>query len=201
MRFISRTILDPALRLGLLSLICLAAIFYIQQTQQSRIENNQRQALEKTLKQVLPASIGSDINLERQKLAQQDQEYYPILQDAEVHGVILPVVSLRGYNGQIHALVAINKRLQIIQMRIQSHRETPGLGNAIDIQRSNWILQFNGKSLYTIGTNAWQLKKDGGQFDHISGATISSRAVVDVARSALQFVQSQKPQLFPMPAP
>ena len=107
---------------------------------------------------------------------------------------ILPAVAPDGYTGDIHMLVGVNRDGSIAGVRITKHRETPGLGDKVDLRRSNWVLSFNGASL---GAPArWAVKKDGGDFDQFTGATITPRAVVAAAKRALQYAERHHPALF-----
>ncbi|MFC1750278.1 RnfABCDGE type electron transport complex subunit G, partial [Pseudomonadota bacterium] len=77
-----------------------------------------------------------------------------------------------------------------------SHKETPGLGDAIEIARSDWITQFDGLSLGNPEKKDWKVKKDGGQFDQLTGATITPRAIVKAVYRALVYYRANREQLF-----
>ena len=99
----------------------------------------------------------------------------------------------KGYNGDILLLTAISVDKKIIGIRIISHRETPGLGDKIETVKSNWINQFS-NILYN--KNSWRLKQDGGQFDVISGATITSKAIVNSTNELLTYVYKNSGIIF-----
>jgi electron transport complex protein RnfG len=109
---------------------------------------------------------------------------------------ILTVVAPDGYNGAIRLLVAVTSNGTISGVRVISHRETPGLGDAIEIRRSDWILGFDGHSLDTPGERGWAVKRDGGDFDQLTGATISPRAVVGAVYKSLKYFEKNKAALF-----
>ncbi len=111
-------------------------------------------------------------------------------------GVILEAIAHDGYSGDIKLLIAINADGSISGVRVLSHKETPGLGDYIDIAHGEWIKLFNQKSLQTTPTNQWLVKKDGGQFDYMVGATITPRAVVKAVHKTLQYFEENKAQLF-----
>ena len=115
--------------------------------------------------------------------------------NGEFAGAIIPVDALDGYSGRIAILVGILADGTISGVRVLEHRETPGLGDKIDITVSDWILDFNGKSLNSSPAPRWQVIKDGGDFDQLVGATVTPRAVVDAVRRALQFFQINRMQL------
>tara|TARA_B110000858_G_scaffold90802_1_gene104942 strand:- start:2272 stop:2940 length:669 start_codon:yes stop_codon:yes gene_type:complete len=110
--------------------------------------------------------------------------------------IIVPVTSSDGYSGDIKMLVGINVNGTIAATRVLSHKETLGLGDKLDISKSDWILGFNGKSLSNPKPELWKLKKDGGYFDQFTGATITPRAVVSQVLNALVYYEKDKLRLF-----
>jgi electron transport complex protein RnfG len=113
---------------------------------------------------------------------------------------VLTSLARDGYSGQIRLLVAITTEGTLLGVRVASHSETPGIGDAIDAHKSPWIRTFAGHSLTDPPENRWRLQKDGGDFDAISGATISSRAVVAATRRAMQYFDLHREQIFAAPA-
>ncbi len=109
---------------------------------------------------------------------------------------IIEVVAPDGYNGSIHLLVGIDMDGTLTGVRVIAHRETPGLGDDIEADRSVWILQFNGLSLNNPGSEKWAVKRDGGVFDQFTGATITPRAVVKAIYRSLIFFSANKTSLF-----
>lgn len=104
-----------------------------------------------------------------------------------VSGVILPVLVRDGYSGDISLLVGILPDGSLSGVRVTSHRETPGLGDKIDLRIDNWILGFEGRSLNSPPESRWAVRRDGGDFDQFVGATITPRAVVNGVKKALLF--------------
>lgn len=104
-----------------------------------------------------------------------------------VIATIIPATSHEGYSGDIHMLIGVYRDGTVAGVRITNHRETPGLGDGIEIARSNWIRQFDGKSLNNPTAEYWAVRKDGGTFDQLTGATITPRAVTQAIRQVLQF--------------
>jgi electron transport complex protein RnfG len=101
-----------------------------------------------------------------------------------------------GYSGNIKLLIAIKDSGEISGVRVISHKETPGLGDKIDINKSNWILKFNGKTLTSPDEDGWKVKKDGGIYDQFTGATITPRAIVKAVRRALDYFNNNHDKLF-----
>lgn len=110
--------------------------------------------------------------------------------------VILEAIAHDGYSGQIKLLVAINLDGTISGVRVLNHTETPGLGDYIDITKSKWIKLFDGESLNKTSASNWAVKKDGGVFDYMAGATITPRAVIKAVQKTLQYFDENKTMLF-----
>jgi electron transport complex protein RnfG len=117
-------------------------------------------------------------------------------QQQQTAGVILEAIAHDGYSGDIKLLIAIRADGSISGVRVLAHKETPGLGDYIDIAHGNWIKLFDNESLKKTAAEKWQVKKDGGQYDYMVGATITPRAVVKAVKQALQFYQQNKQTLF-----
>jgi electron transport complex protein RnfG len=111
-------------------------------------------------------------------------------------GVILEAIAHDGYSGDIKLLIAIRADGSISGVRVLAHKETPGLGDYIDITHGNWIKLFNDESVNKTPAEKWQVKKDGGKFDYMVGATITPRAVVKTVLKAVQFYEMNKQSLF-----
>ncbi len=110
--------------------------------------------------------------------------------------VILEAIAHDGYAGDIKLLIAIKYDGSIAGVRVLTHKETPGLGDYIDVAKNNWIKLFNGESLIKTVGEKWAVKKDSGQFDYMAGATITPRAVVKAVHKALQYFEANKTALF-----
>lgn len=108
--------------------------------------------------------------------------------------------TFKGYSGEIKLLVGIYTDGTIAGVRINSHTETPGLGDKIQTNKSDWILSFDGKKYQESTEDKWEVKKDGGSFDAFTGATITPRSVVHAVRDALIYFEQNKTQLFNTPA-
>jgi len=110
--------------------------------------------------------------------------------------VILEAIAHDGYSGQIKLLVAINLDGTISGVRVLNHTETPGLGDYIDITKSKWIKLFDGESPNKTSASNWAVKKDGGVFDYMAGATITPRAVIKAVKQTLEYFEENKATLF-----
>jgi len=110
--------------------------------------------------------------------------------------LILPAVAPDGYTGPIHIIASISHSGVIRGVRVIKHKETPGLGDKIDLRKSDWIRGFEGKSLDNTPTADWKVKKDGGDFDQLTGATITPRAIVQAVYKALLFFRENREALY-----
>lgn len=184
----------------------LAYIFGITRTP---IEASEREARLALFKQILPESAhDNDLLKNTIQIAPSALLGNTLPSEANVAklnnkaaGVILEAIAHDGYSGDIKLLIAIHADGSISGVRVLTHKETPGLGDYIDILHSNWIKLFNGESLSKaaakpLAEREWQVKKDGGKFDYMVGATITPRAVVKAVYKALQFFEANKQALF-----
>ena len=113
---------------------------------------------------------------------------------------LIQTSTFKGYSGEIKLLVGIYTDGKIAGVRINSHTETPGLGDKIQTNKSDWIYSFDGKRYQESSASKWEVKKDGGSFDAFTGATITPRAVVHAVKDTLIYFQKNKTQLFNTPA-
>ncbi len=169
-----------------------------------RILEQQRASLRSTLNEVLPAQRYSNALLDDTTTVQNpallgsDEPItaYRARRGTQPVAVLFPVVAPDGYSGDIRLLVGILANGELAGVRVLNHRETPGLGDAIETRRSDWIRQFAGLSLDAPPANAWTVRKDGGEFDQFAGATITPRAVIKAVRQALVFFEQNQAILF-----
>lgn len=110
--------------------------------------------------------------------------------------VILETLAPDGYSGDIKLLIAVRVDGSLAGVRVLAHKETPGLGDYIDLAHGDWIRLFEGLSLENKPLKAWKVKKDGGDFDYMAGATITPRAVVKAVAKAMQYVSEHQSELF-----
>lgn len=113
---------------------------------------------------------------------------------------LIETVAPDGYSGTIRLLVAVRADGRLLGVRVLAHKETPGLGDAIDERKSDWILRFTGRSLADPAPDGWKVRKDGGQFDQFTGATVTPRAVVGAVEDALLYFDANRRRIFEMPS-
>lgn len=112
---------------------------------------------------------------------------------------IMQVTAPDGYNGDIVLLLGVTTDGVVSGTRVISHRETPGLGDDIELRRSDWITGFDGLSLKASTTSDWAVKKRGGQFDAFTGATITPQAVVLAIHRALLWLERHTDTVYALP--
>jgi electron transport complex protein RnfG len=169
-----------------------------------RIEANQRARLLASLSSVLDQDLLAR-DLDPVLISAEDPE---LLGNADPIDVFVPVdgatplaaifaiVAPDGYNAPISLLVGLEVPSgRITGVRVIAHRETPGLGDLIDIEKSRWILQFDGKSIDDPPAPAWAVTKDDGQFDSITGATVTPRAVIRAVYNTLLYFDLHRDEL------
>ena len=168
------------------------------------IAEAQRQALEANLNQLVPADrydnrITEDaIEVTAPEWLGTDQpvKVYRARKDGQPVALFATPYAPDGYSGPIQLLIGVYADGTLAGARVLAHKETPGLGDAIEERRSPWILAFTGKSLGNPEPARWKVKKDGGAFDQFTGATITPRAMVKATRKFLEYVQTHQAQLF-----
>lgn len=121
---------------------------------------------------------------------------YRALRDKNPVGAVFEAVTPEGYSGPIRMLVGIQLDGKVSGVRVLSHTETPGLGDLLELRRSDWILSFNETSLQTPAIEQWAVKRDHGTFDQFTGATITPRAVVKLVKQCLLYFQAHQDTLF-----
>lgn len=190
--------------LTLFAVLGAGLVAYSFQITQEQIKANQRAALLRNLNAVIPTNL-YDNQLFEDSRQMQNEAFLGTPEPVMIYRarkgkqpvacVILPIAP-NGYNGRIQLLVGINYEGKLLGVRVLSHQETPGLGDNIELRRSNWILKFNGLSLTNPKESGWAVKRDGGIFDQFTGATITPRAVVKAVHNTLIFYQHYRDEIF-----
>ena len=201
-----RNMLRVALIMSVFSIVFTAMIAIVFEMTHTIVAKNEENAKLALLEQVLPAgSYDNDLlhtaislsQAESQKLGNEEVSHvYRAQKQGQTEYIIVEATAPDGYGGKIRLLVGINRANVLQAVRVLAHNETPGLGDYIELAKSNWILQFNGKSFQKPEAREWKVKKDGGVFDYMSGATISSRAIVKAVNRTLAFVSTEHQHLF-----
>jgi len=204
MQMIRQSVSRNSIILGIFAIATTGMIVLTANLTRDSISKAVEDTLKKSLFEVMPRDrldndlLNDQLSLPADKLlgTKAAKAAYVAKQNGDPTGVILQAVAPEGYGGSINLLVGIDSQGAITGVRvIPPHFETPGLGDAIEMQKSPWILSFNGKSLANTPESHWRVKKDGGEFDAFTGATITPRAVVDAVYKALQYFDANKANL------
>ena len=200
---LSRSMLKNSLVLALFAAVTVAVVAITQQSTKSRIATAERDAQIRALGEILPAHsydnalLDNVIYLNESLLGhRKDTPAYLASAGGQPAAVILQVTAPDGYSGSIQLLIGIMADGQLSGVRVIQHKETPGLGDRIELAKSPWIKSFDGKSLTNPNEQGWAVKKDHGDFDQFAGATITPRAVVSAVHKALQYFDHNHAELF-----
>jgi electron transport complex protein RnfG len=168
------------------------------------IKRNEELTLLRKLNTIIPAeSYDNDLLADTRLIKPQpllgtdeDTRVYRARKGNKNVAAIFSSIAPNGYNGPIQMLVGVYTDGRLAGVRIVKHRETPGLGDAVELTHSRWILGFDNKSLTDPDTKHWKVKRDGGIFDQFTGATITPRAVVQAVHDALLYFDKNQAMLF-----
>ncbi|MDR0633932.1 MAG: RnfABCDGE type electron transport complex subunit G [Azoarcus sp.] len=187
--------LYPPLLLGTVTLLASASLAWAARATQAAIQQAEARDLRDSLVQVLPAGFAD--NDPAADSATVDiggvapLTVYRARRDGAVRGAMFGV-SGKGYGGEIKILMGVDRAGAVLGVRILGHTETPGLGDKIEVAKSDWVERFAGKAL---ATSTWAVRKDGGDFDQFTGATITPRAVVRAIREGLETFARHKAEI------
>lgn len=189
--------------LVLFALVTAGAVSVTKLLTAERIADNRAQAAARLLRELAPPQEGYELDIDQPiilpaapKLGhREDFAAHLAYRDGEPALLLLPVTAPDGYTGNIELLVALRLDGKIQGVRVTRHLETPGLGDKIEVQKSDWIHAFVGRSLGDPELAGWTVKKEGGEFDQFTGATITPRAVVHAVKRSLLWQQEQEIEL------
>jgi len=199
-----RPIWKSGVTLAVIAAICTSLVAITWQLTAERIETNKKEWLERSLQPAL-AGLFFDSSVTESMLMIPPPHELPGSGTAIIYRVYagekpvaaLFVVSARdGYAGPIRLLIGIAMDGTVTGVRVLEHRETPGLGDRIEITKSGWVLQFDGHSLQDPEPARWALKGDGGDFDQLTGASVTPRAIVNAIRQTLTYFDANRVAVF-----
>ncbi|AJR08064.1 electron transport complex subunit RsxG [Photobacterium gaetbulicola] len=195
---------------GILAIFAILATSLVSVTNlltAGRIEQQQQQELLKVLNQVIPAE-SHDNELYKSCTLLTSEQYlgtespmpaYIAEKDGQKVGMAIETIAPDGYSGAIKLIVGLDLEGTVTGVRILSHNETPGLGDKIETRISDWIYSFTGKRVDNEKDTRWAVRKDGGEFDQFTGATITPRAVVGAVKNVSLYYQANQQDLFEQP--
>lgn len=186
--------------LAIFAVVTAGLIAVTQVGTKERILKNEREAQARALYEIVPRDqiendlLDDTVSFVAPELLGNDQPgtAWRARRDGKVQTVILPAVAPDGYSGNIHMIVGINADASVAGVRVLAHKETPGLGDKVELKKSDWVLSFDGKSMDGSSDKRWAVKKDGGDFDQFTGATITPRAVVNATARAIRYFKNNR---------
>lgn len=190
-----------------LAVFAIAGTFFVSYTFDNtidRIEENKRLALLKAIHVLIPPTAHDNdvftdiIKVQNKALLGSTKAVtvYRARKNNTPVAIIINSIAPDGYSGHIELLVAINYNGNLAGVRVTHHKETPGLGDAIEERRSDWITKFKNLSLSNPDKKGWTVKRDGGEFDQFTGATITPRAIVKAVYNTLRYYKTNRDTLY-----
>jgi len=193
--------------IAILSFTCLMVLGIAWLATQSRVEQQEQRLVEQQLMAVLGDVPHSNVIVDDKFILRTSSApdtstttVYRARNNGNSVAAVYDTATPEGYGGIIRMLVGIDFQQSITGVRIVAHRETPGLGDGIDLEKSDWIRGFDNLSLEIVDSSDWQVKKDGGRFDQFTGATITPRAVVNRIHDILLIHQKHSERIFTQPS-
>jgi electron transport complex protein RnfG len=200
---VKETILKNGVMLTVFAVITTALIALTYFGTEDRIEAQQQAKLLEVLNEVVPKSMHDNalyadcIEVDAVALGgKKPHLVYRATRNDEPQALVLEATAPDGYSGNIELVIGVDTTMTVLGVRVIEHKETPGLGDKIELAVNDWILSFTGKTYSPQTEKMWHVKKDGGEFDQFTGATITPRAVVSSVKRALQFANDNKAMLF-----
>ena len=201
---IVRNMIISALALAIFAIAGTFLVSYTFDNTVDRIKENQRLALLKSIHVLIPSTAHDNdiftdvIKVQNKALlgSTKPVNVYRARKNNEPVAVIINSIAPDGYSGNIELLVAIKYNGSLTGVRVSHHKETPGLGDAIEERRSDWITKFKNHSLTNPDKKGWAVKRDGGEFDQFTGATITPRAIVKAVYNTLHYYKTNRDTLY-----
>lgn len=201
------SIARTALMLAGFAAISTSLLSLTHEATREAIANSERQALLRNLQALLPPDHYDNDLLQDHAYVRHSLlgthlpvSVYRARRQGEDIAALIASQAPNGYNGRIGLLVCVRAEGTLCGVRVTHHKETPGLGDDIELSKSAWVLSFNGKSLTAPSPEQWAVKKDGGVFDQFTGATITPRAIVAATYHTLVYAGENRDILFTTPA-
>jgi len=190
--------------LAVLAALCTALVAYTHRLTAERIAENERAFLRQSLQPVL-ADLDYDSDTDASVLlipapnelpGSGPTTVYRVFNDSRPVAALFVVTATKGFSGPIKLLVGIGADGRVSGVRVLQHHETPGLGDLIEVSKSDWIRQFAGTSLDDPARGGWAIRRDGGEFDQLTGASITPRAVIEAIKQTLLYFESHREEVF-----
>ena len=198
----------PALTLAIIAAVLTALLALVASLTRERIVSNEQAWIRQRLDALVPPAT-HDNDLLADSIAvtapdllgsSQPVKIYRARRNGAPVAAVLRPIAPDGYRGPIELLVAVGPDGRLIGVQVIRHQETPGLGDAFESRDVHWLERFRGRSLTDPPPQRWTVRRDGGDFDAFTGATITPRAIVKAVRNALEYYQRNSQRIFDQPA-
>ena len=199
-----QTVIKTGMTLSLIAAICTALVAATYQMTVDRIAANEKALLEQSLQPAL-SGVFYDGDVSESRLVIPPPHglpgndaaiIYRVFAAGEPVAALFAVTARDGFSGSIRILLGVDISGVVTGVRILQHRETPGLGDKIESNRSNWVFQFDGRSIGDPVVTGWALETDGGDFDQLTGASVTPRAVLKAIRETLLYFDANRVEIF-----
>jgi electron transport complex protein RnfG len=198
----------PVVTLALLAAALTAIVVVVASVTHDRIVHNEQAWIQQRLDAlVAPATHDNDLLTDSIAVTAPDLlgtsqpvRIYRARKAGEPVAAVIRAIAPDGYRGPIELLVAVARDGRLIGVQVIRHNETPGLGDAFESRDVHWLDKFRGRSLTDPPTQRWTVRRDGGDFDAFTGATITPRAIIKAVRNTLDYYQRNSQRIFELPS-
>jgi len=200
-------VINGTLVLTVFAALAATLLAFVHDKTEERTAFNERAYLLRSLNLVLsPETYDNDLSSDIVHISDLDYlgstepvTVYRARRNGQPVAAIISSVAPDGYGGPIRLIVGVNYDGTLSGVRAVTHRETPGLGDKIETARSDWILDFTGRSLESSSREEWAIRQDGGVFDQFTGASITPRSVIKAVHNTLIYFAAHRAEIFERP--
>ncbi len=190
-----QTVCKPSV-VVLIFLSCCLLIYFSNHFTHEKIEGKRQLSALRVISEVMPLPFDNNIYEDWLDIPELSTRAYRARTNHESTGLVFMPVNAKGYNGNISMAIGLAFNGQLTGVRIIEQNETPGLGDQIDSRITDWSAQFSGRSLANSAKTAWAVASENGEFDALSGATTSPRAVINAVKSILDYYELHRNELY-----
>lgn len=184
--------------------VCTLVVSVVNYLTIDTIAEQKQRVLMQSLNELIPAqsydnNLAADCTLmvDKSRLgSDKPQRIFRARMDGKPVAAVIETTAPDGYSGRIELMMAVKLDGTISGVRTLSHKETPGLGDKIEVRKSDWIFSFNEQKVQSESDKRWAVKKDNGMFDQFTGATITPRAVVKAVKNTALYFADNQGQIF-----
>jgi len=197
-------VMKGGVTLAVIAALCTAMVAVTYRLTEQRIAANEQAWLERSLQPALSGLFYDSGVTESQLIIPPPHELpgseaaiiYRVYAEASPVAALFVVSARDGYAGPIRLLIGIDVAGVVTGVHVLEHSETPGLGDRVETSKSDWVKQFNGHSLSDPQPAGWRVKRDGGQFDQLTGASVTPRAIIKAIRETLLYFGAHSDEIF-----